>query len=97
MDTVEIEKILGDIKKAGDENLAKRLEPIELALSEKDTQLKDLTERFNKSEQSVEDMRKLIKATNERVYQHGEYKGNWPTAECARQFGHLVFRRLYTL
>ncbi len=93
---MEIEQIMAAIAKI-EPNLAKRLEPLELANGRFEEQhALDLTareedqKRMKLMELSNDDLRKLLKATNSTIYEPtGAYKGDWPTRECAKRFGHF--------
>jgi len=100
MPAVEIENILADIKQQ-DENLAKRLEPIETAISGIDEMNKtvaelkeakeELQKALNKSLDDVEDLKKLIKASRDHIYEPGgKYNGGFASREAAKQFGYWI-------
>ena len=100
---MEIEKILAEIK-TQDENLAKRLEPLEAALvgyaeqetaiAEQKAQTEALQKALGDTQSAMDDMKKLIRATNDLVYEPaGPYHGSWPTREYAKRIGHYFLAK----
>ena len=94
---MELENLVAEVK-ALDENLGKRLEPVETALAGQDESIKaqaatikTLETQWATGQAEMEDMRKLVKAVKADVYDPtGKYRGVWANAECSKRFGHFV-------